>query len=80
MDQERIIRQLHRIEGQVRGIEQMVATDRGLVATVQQLLAVRSALRTVMTNYVELFLEAPDEGRVVLTREQVSYLLKLIDR
>lgn len=78
-DQQSLVRQLHRIEGQIRGIENMIVTDRGLVPTVQQLLAARSALHTVMVNYVGLFLEPDETERIVLTKDQAKYLFKLME-
>ncbi len=79
MDKERIIRQLHRIEGQLRGIENMITTDRGMVATVQQLMAVRASLKKLTNNYVQLFMQQTESGNVELTPEQVDYLLRLLE-
>ncbi len=79
MDRNRIITQLHRLEGQLRGIEIMIETERGLVPTVQQLMAARSALRKVTNNYIQLFLRQNKDGLIELTQEQVDYLLRLID-
>lgn len=79
MDKSKILLQLKRIEGQVRGVQGMVETDRGLVPTLQQLMAIQSSLKTVVGNYVQLFLTRGDEG-VELTQEQIEYILKLIGR
>lgn len=79
MDKDRVIRQLHRIEGQLRGIENMIATDRGMVATVQQLMAARASLKKLTNNYVQLFMLQTEGGNVELTPEQVDYILRLLE-
>jgi DNA-binding FrmR family transcriptional regulator len=79
MDKDKLVVQLHRIEGQVRGIALMVETDRGLVPTMQQLMAARSSLNKVMRQYVGLFLADAEQGSVTLTQDQVAYILKLIE-
>ena len=43
-DREALIKRLHRIEGQVRGIERMVAEDRYCIDILTQLAAVTTAL------------------------------------
>ena len=43
-DREALIKRLHRIEGQVRGIERMVADDRYCIDILTQLAAVTTAL------------------------------------
>jgi DNA-binding FrmR family transcriptional regulator len=79
MEKDKLTTQLRRIEGQLRGISTMIETDRGLVPTMQQLMAARSSLDTVMRGYVELFLQS-DGTKVELTREQADYILKLLSR
>lgn len=78
MDKNRVIVQLRRIEGQLRGVATMVETDRGLVPTMQQLMAANASLKRVMKQYVQLFLSEAESGKVELTREQVEYILRLI--
>jgi DNA-binding FrmR family transcriptional regulator len=77
MEKNKILNQLRRIEGQLRGIATMVETDRGLVLTMQQMMAAQSSLKKVMRSYVHLFLEETEEG-ATLTKEQIEYILKLI--
>ncbi len=79
MDKNKLMTQLRRVEGQLRGIETMIETDRGLVPTMQQLMAARASLRKVMVNYVELFLRKDGE-KVELTEEQLTYILGMIDK
>jgi DNA-binding FrmR family transcriptional regulator len=46
-DKDAIVKRLHRIEGQVRGIERMVAEDRYCIDILTQISAVTTALESV---------------------------------
>jgi CsoR family transcriptional regulator, copper-sensing transcriptional repressor len=46
-DKERIKNRLHRVEGQVRGIERMVEDDRYCIDILTQVAAVRTALESI---------------------------------
>ena len=46
-DTERIRNRLHRVEGQVRGIERMVEEDRYCIDILTQIAAVRTALESI---------------------------------
>jgi CsoR family transcriptional regulator, copper-sensing transcriptional repressor len=46
-DKERIKNRLHRVEGQVRGIERMVDDDRYCIDILTQIAAVRTALESI---------------------------------
>jgi CsoR family transcriptional regulator, copper-sensing transcriptional repressor len=46
-DKEALVRRLHRIEGQVRGIEKMVADDRYCIDVLTQISAVTTALESL---------------------------------
>jgi CsoR family transcriptional regulator, copper-sensing transcriptional repressor len=46
-DKEALVKRLHRIEGQVRGIEKMVAEDRYCIDVITQISAVTTALEAV---------------------------------
>lgn len=50
---EDLLRRLHRLEGQVRGVEAMITDERGCAEVLQQLSAVRSALEGVTGTYLE---------------------------
>jgi len=58
MSQEILLKRLRRIEGQVRGIEKMIADGRDCESLVTQLAAVRSAIESVgalvLNNYMKL--------------------------
>jgi CsoR family transcriptional regulator, copper-sensing transcriptional repressor len=46
-DKQALVKRLHRIEGQVRGIEKMVADDRYCIDIITQISAVTTALEAV---------------------------------
>jgi DNA-binding FrmR family transcriptional regulator len=46
-DRKRLMDRIHRIEGQVRGIEKMVETDRGCFEVLKQIAACLGALRAL---------------------------------
>ena len=48
-----LLKRLHRIEGQVRGIARMVETDRYCVDVINQLAAIRAALDAVALQLLE---------------------------
>lgn len=80
MEKQSVIKQLRRIEGQIRGVIGMIESDRGLVPTVQQFLAMQASLDSSMRNYISLFLEARDGDDIILTRDQMKYILSLISK
>ena len=56
-DKEALVRRLHRIEGQVRGIERMVEDDRYCIDVLTQIAAVNTALESlafrILDDHVE---------------------------
>jgi DNA-binding FrmR family transcriptional regulator len=53
-----LLKRLHRIEGQVRGLEKMITDDRDCESLITQMAAVRSAVDSVgalvLNNYMKL--------------------------
>lgn len=71
----KLIQRLRRIEGQVRGIESMLAEKRDCKEIVQQLVATQAALqgfsRTFLEEYaVQCFLEQPNNPEDRHSREE----------
>ena len=65
VSQDVLLKRLKRIEGQIRGIEKMIAEDRDCVSIVTQLAAVRSGIEgvgaLVLNNCMKLcFYKGPD--------------------
>ena len=52
-DKEALVRRLHRIEGQVRGIERMVETDRYCIDILTQISAVNTALESLAVKILD---------------------------
>ena len=52
-DKELLVKRLHRIEGQVRGIERMVEEDRYCIDILTQVAAVKTALEQVGAKLLE---------------------------
>jgi CsoR family transcriptional regulator, copper-sensing transcriptional repressor len=52
-DREALIRRLHRIEGQVRGIERMVEEDRYCIDILTQISAVETALESLALRILD---------------------------
>jgi CsoR family transcriptional regulator, copper-sensing transcriptional repressor len=48
-----VIQRLARIEGQLRGVQKMIADDRDCKDVVQQLIAIRSAVQSASLTYVQ---------------------------
>jgi len=48
-----VIQRLARIEGQLRGVQNMIAEDRDCKDVVQQLIAIRSAVQSASLNFVQ---------------------------
>ena len=84
-DKEALVRRLHRIEGQVRGIERMVEDDRYCIDILTQLGAVSTALEslavTILDDHVRHCvadaLASGDEGAA---REKTDELLTAVRR
>ena len=52
-DKDELVRRLHRIEGQVRGIERMVEEDRYCIDVLTQVAAVKTALESVAMKILD---------------------------
>jgi DNA-binding FrmR family transcriptional regulator len=67
VSQETLLRRLKRIEGQVRGIEKMIAEGRDCESLVIQLAAIRSAIESVgalvLNNYMKLCFRKGTESK-----------------
>ena len=75
--QQKIINRLHRIEGQVRGVENMVREYKGYTSIIQQLEAVRSATNNLISVLIEEKFCRPDKK---INAEDISYLRRFIRR
>jgi len=80
-----LIKRLHRIEGQVRGIEKMVDDDRYCIDILTQIGAVKTALEQVGTKLLEdhvthCVADAISSGDERAASEKASELLDAVQR
>ena len=84
-DKDALIKRLHRIEGQVRGIERMVADDRYCIDILTQIGAVKTALESlafeVLDDHVNhCVADAVTAGDERLAAEKTGDLLAAVHR
>ena len=84
-DKEALVKRLHRIEGQVRGIERMVEDDRYCIDVLTQIGAVQAALDKVGLGLLDdhvhhCVMEAEDARRDERTDELMAAVGRLIRR
>ena len=84
-DKESLVRRLHRIEGQVRGIERMIDDDRYCIDIITQISAVRAALRRVeediLRDHIAHCVEhAIVSGNADEQREKIAELMDVLGR
>ena len=71
MKYQKIYNRLRRIEGQIRGIEEMVAKEKSDVDILVQLEAARSSLSSTVSALIEEMVQKNSEGRIIL--DEVSF-------
>ena len=84
-DKDALTKRLHRIEGQVRGIERMVEEDRYCIDILTQIAAVRTALEQVGAKLLEdhvthCVAEALASGDAAVAGEKSEELLAPVHR
>lgn len=76
MRHQNIYNRLRRIEGQIRGIEEMISKERPEEEILIQLDAARSAVAGTATTLIESMLDAGNFESVTLNRRQINALLR----
>ena len=71
-DKEALIKRLHRIEGQVRGIEKMVTDDRYCIDIITQISAVTTALESVAFKILDEHVNHCVTGALASGDEEVA--------
>jgi CsoR family transcriptional regulator, copper-sensing transcriptional repressor len=84
-DKKKIANRLHRIEGQVRGIEKMVDEDRYCIDVLTQVAAVKTALDSLALQLLEghvshCVADALASGDQVAANEKSQELLAAVER
>lgn len=77
MDKSKIITRLRRMEGQVRGIQKMVDSDRSFEELIVQLQALKSACASLIINLIEEKFQ-PSETGLDLKPEDAAAILRLL--
>ena len=78
-----LVARLHRIEGQVRGVEKMVQDERDCGAILQQMAAIRSAVHhaslVLARAYAERCMLEPTQGDVDAMLDQLMATLRKLE-
>jgi len=80
MRHQSIYNRLRRIEGQVRGIEDMVAKEKADSEILIQLEAVHSSIASTISNLIESMMKKNDQGEIILDDKKVQSILRLIKK
>ena len=84
-DKDALVRRLHRIEGQVRGVERMVEEDRYCIDILTQIAAVNTALESLAFQILDEHVRhcvagALTSGNEAEAREKTEELLEAVQR
>ncbi len=79
MKYQSLYNRLRRIEGQIRGIEEMVANDKVEQEIIIQLEAAKSSLSSAIVSLIESMLEEK-EGNIILKKDQANSILKILKK
>lgn len=80
MRHQSIYNRLRRIEGQVRGIEDMVANEKGDSEILIQLESVHSSVASTISTLIESMMEKDKEGKIILDEKRAKSILRLIKK
>jgi DNA-binding FrmR family transcriptional regulator len=84
-DKEALVKRLHRIEGQVRGIERMVEDDRYCIDVLTQIAAVNTALESLAFKVLDYHVnhcvtDAQDSGNRKESAAKSKELMEAVQR
>ena len=80
MKYQSIYNRIKRIEGQVRGISEMLASDKPEQDILIQIEAARSSLGSTISTFIELQLSIESDGKIELNKEQLRAILRSVKR
>ncbi|MFA7253179.1 MAG: metal-sensing transcriptional repressor [Patescibacteria group bacterium] len=78
MKHKNIYSRLRRIEGQIRGIEEMIEKGRSEQEIMIQLQAAKSSIAGAITSFVEGMLTKNEKGEVIVPPENAATILRLL--
>jgi len=79
MKHQSLFNRLRRVEGQIRGIEDMVAKDKSEQEILIQLEAAKSALASATTNLIEDIIKTEGDS-VTIPSDQARAILKILKK
>lgn len=80
MKHQSIYNRIKRIEGQVRGISEMMAAEKPEQDILIQLEAARSSLGSTISALIESLITHEKEGKVELTKDQLRAIMRAVKR
>jgi len=76
MEISKIQNRLKRIEGQIRGVEEMVSTLRSTDEIIIQLSAIRSAVDSLLLSIIENEIDQADQNRLLELKRTLKRMIK----
>lgn len=80
MKYQSIYNRIKRIEGQVRGIGEMLASDKPEQDILIQIEAARSSLGSAISSFIEQQLSIESDGKIELNKEQLRAILRSVKK
>lgn len=80
MRHENIYNRLKRIEGQVRGVQEMLAKDRADKDILIQLEAIHSSIASSISVLLAGLFDIQEDGTLKITQEEAETILRLIKK
>lgn len=80
MKYQSIYNRIKRIEGQVRGVSEMLAADKPEQDILIQMEAAKSSLASTLTTFIELQLSLERDGKIEVGKEQLRAILRAIKK
>jgi|GEM_PF-681147 len=78
MKYQSIYNRLRRIEGQIRGIEEMLNKDMADEEIFIQISAVRSSLNSTLVAFISDLLKTENDGKKIITAREIDLILRSI--
>jgi len=76
MEISKIQNRLKRIEGQIRGVEEMVSTLRSTDEIIIQLSAIRSAVDSLLLSIIDNEIDQADQNRLLEVKRTLKRMIK----
>lgn len=80
MKYQSIYNRIKRIEGQVRGISEMISADKPEQDILIQIEAAKSSLASTIVSFIELQLSNEKDGRIEISKDQLRAILRTLKK